>query len=108
DPFGYNLVTTDGVNVNNNCTLLALTDAQSGAVILQQSQVGKPGNLGQNTMRGVGSWTLDGNIGKTFRITESKSLQVRIDATNLMNHPMPGQPSVSLAGANTDFGSITS
>ena len=107
DPFGYNLVTTDGVNVNNNCTLLALTDAQSGAIILQQSQVGKPGNLGQNTMRGVGSWTLDGNIGKTFRITESKSLQVRIDATNIMNHPQPGNPSVSLAGANTDFGSIT-
>jgi hypothetical protein len=38
---------------------------------------------------GLGSWRFDANIGKTFRITESKSLQVRIDAQNVLNHPVP-------------------
>jgi hypothetical protein len=100
-------VSTNGTTVNNNCTLLALADAKTGAIVLQQTQVGKLGNMPQNTIRGIGTWSLDGNLGKTFRITESKSLQVRVDATNIMNHPTPGAPSVSLAGATTDFGSIT-
>jgi hypothetical protein len=112
DPFGYDLATTDHVNVNNNCTLLALADAQTGNIVLQQPAVGTIGNLGQNTIRGVGNWSLDGNLGKTFRISESKSVQVRVDATNVLNHPQPiGNnvgPNVSLSGANTDFGSITS
>ena len=101
----YNLVTTDGVNVNNNCTLQALADGQTGAIVLQQTQVGRLGNLPQSTIRSVGNWTLDGNLGKTFRITESKSLQVRVDATNIMNHPTPAAPILSLAGS-ADFGSI--
>jgi len=105
DPFGYNMVTTDGTNVNNNCTLQALADTQTGAIVLQQTQVGRLSNVPQNTIRGVGSWTLDGNLGKTFRITESKSLQVRVDATNIMNHPTPSAPILSLAGSG-DFGSI--
>jgi Carboxypeptidase regulatory-like domain len=108
DPFLYNLVTTNGTTVNNNCTLLALADANTNTIVLQQTQVGRLGNMPQNTIRGVGSWSLDGNLGKTFRITESKSLQVRVDATNVMNHPQPANPSLSLAGANTDFGSVTS
>jgi hypothetical protein len=107
DPFGYNLVTTNGTTVNNNCTLLALADAKTNAIVLQQTQVGRLGNMPQNTIRGVGAWSLDGNLGKTFRISESKSLQVRVDATNMLNHPQPANPSLSLAGAATDFGSIT-
>jgi len=101
DPFGTNLVS------GGNCTLLALADAQTNAIVLQQAMPGKPGNMPQNTIRTVGSWTLDGNLGKTFRITESKSLQVRVDATNIMNHPTPGNPNLSLATQTTDFGSIT-
>ena len=64
------------------------------------------GNLGHNTIRGIGTWSLDGNLGKTFRITESKSLQVRVDATNVFNHPTPAAPNVSLGGT-ADFGSIS-
>ena len=39
------------------------------------------------SLRSLGKWRLDANLGKTFRISESKSLQVRFDATNLLNHP---------------------
>jgi hypothetical protein len=112
DPFGVNLVTTGAANdpartVNNQCTILALQDNKTGNIVLQQARPGTLGNLGQNTIRGVGNWSLDGNIGKTFRITESKSLQIRVDATNVFNHPTPGNPNTSLGNANTDFGSIT-
>jgi hypothetical protein len=105
DPFGVNLVTTNGTTVNNVCTLQALSDTSTGKIVLQQTQVGRLGNLPQNTIRSVGNWSLDGNLGKTFRITESKALQVRVDATNIMNHPTPAAPILSLAGTS-DFGSI--
>jgi hypothetical protein len=39
-------------------------------------------------------------MGKTFRITESKSLQIRADATNLLNHPTPGGLNLGMATAN--------
>jgi len=47
-----------------------------------------------------GTWSLDGNLAKTFRISESKSVQVRADATNILNHPAPGTPSLSINSAN--------
>jgi hypothetical protein len=34
------------------------------------------------------------NISKQFRISESKSLQLRIDATNVLNHPTPNNPGI--------------
>jgi hypothetical protein len=27
---------------------------------------------------------------KSFRVAESRSFQIRIDATNVLNHPLPG------------------
>jgi hypothetical protein len=110
DPFGVNLVTTalasdPARTVNNQCTLQALQDSKSGQVVLQQAKPGTLGNLGQNTIRGVGNWSVDGNISKTFRISESKSVQVRVDATNVFNHPTPANPILSLGGT-ADFGSI--
>jgi hypothetical protein len=75
-------------------------------VVLQHAQPGKRGNLGNNTVIGLGSWRFDANLGKTFRITESKSLQLRVDAQNVLNHPQPGNPSLSIEAAN--FGSIAS
>jgi hypothetical protein len=42
-------------------------------------------------------------LSKNFRITESKSLQLRMDATNIMNHPTPGDP----VGLQPGFGSFS-
>lgn len=79
-------------------------------IVLQHPQPGKKGNLGNNTLIGLGSWRFDANLSKTFRITESKSLAVRIDAQNVMNHPQPGNPSLTIAppgfGASVPFGQI--
>ena len=83
-----------------------LPDGRTVQVVLQHAQPGTKGNLGNNTVVGLGSWRFDANLGKTFRISESKSLQVRFDAQNVLNHPQPGAPSLSITGA-TPFGQVT-
>ena len=52
-----------------------------------------------------GTWSFDANINQTFRITESKSAQLRVDSTNILNHPSPGTPSLSINSDNP-FGYI--
>jgi hypothetical protein len=71
------------------CTLQALTDAATGNIILQNALPGKQGTLGVGTVEAPGTWSLDANIGKSFRISESKSIQFRVDATNILNHASP-------------------
>ena len=63
------------------------------------------------TMRTVSRWTLDASISKSFRLTESKALQIRVDTTNILNHPLPGDPSgLSTTGSSLvdTFGQVTS
>jgi len=92
---------------NSPGNTLAVTRTRSGVIVLQNPLPGKVGNLGQNTLRNIGNYTLDTNIGKTFRITESKSMQLRIDTTNVLNHPTPGGPQYSINANNNPFGQIT-
>lgn len=109
--------------VQTRCTLDALAMAvpagTSGAVdrlfsdgatrpsviVLQHPQPGKKGNLGNNTVIGLGTFSFDANMGKTFKISESKSVQVRFDGSNILNHPQPATPALSITDANY-FGRI--
>src|SRR4030095_7420825 len=77
--------------------------------ILQNPRPGHKGNLSSNTMHVPSHWTLDANVSKQFRITESKSFQIRIDTINVMNHPTPGSPAgLNNTSSLTDsFGQIT-
>jgi hypothetical protein len=77
--------------------------------LLQQAQPGHQGTLGANTMHTVSRWTLDASISKRFRLTESKALQIRVDTTNIMNHPTPGDPTGlgNLNSFSDSFGQIT-
>jgi hypothetical protein len=80
--------------------------------VLQHPQPGQRGNLGNNEVVGLGFYRFDANLGKTFRISESKSLQVRFDALNVLNHPQPGNPNLNLdlSGfplASVPFGQIS-
>jgi hypothetical protein len=86
------------------CTLQAVQDA-SGRTVLQNPQPGSRGSVGRQTVENPGAWDFDANLRKTFRITESKSLQVRFDATNILNHPAPSNPSYNI-NANNIFGYI--
>ena len=44
-------------------------------------------------------------MSKSIRITESKTLQIRMDSTNVFNHPVPSNPILNINGT-TPFGSI--
>jgi hypothetical protein len=45
-------------------------------------------------------------MGKRFKITESKAFTVRMDATNVFNHPQPANPTLDINSA-TPFGNIS-
>jgi len=43
----------------------------------------------------------------SFKLTESKSLAFRADVQNVLNHPQPGGPSLTINTPATPFGQIT-
>jgi hypothetical protein len=92
------------------CTLTAIADA-SGNIVLQNPLPGTRGNLGQNVIEGPGTWSLDTSMGKSIKISETKKLNFRMDATNVLNHPQPVGSATSVApdfninGANP-FGNL--
>jgi hypothetical protein len=98
DRMGFNLYTA------NTCGLDALANS-SGQLVLQHPLPGRVGNFGQNRIEMPGSWRFDANLSKSFRLTESKTVAIRFDATNVLNHPMPGDPELDI-NSGTAFGRI--
>jgi hypothetical protein len=95
-----------------NCNLAAVYDAKTGQPLLVHPLPGKSGTLGRYPLRGVTQPAFDMNASKSFRLTESKSVQFRIDASNVFNHPTVNTPQLSLAPSaatnalNSTFGQI--
>jgi hypothetical protein len=87
------------------CTLLAVTDTTTNQIVLQQPQPGHRGTLGQKTMQLPVTADFDAALTKVIRISESKTFQLRMDSTNVLNHPNMGVPNLSTNGT-TPFGSI--
>jgi hypothetical protein len=83
-------------NLQAACTLSAIADAGSGQILLQNPLPGTRGTLGQRVVEGPGRWRFDASLGKSFKISESKSLQLRVDARNVLNHPEPNTAANSL------------
>jgi hypothetical protein len=102
DKAGFNLFQ------NGSCTLFALADAKTSQILLQNPQPGHRGTLGQNTIELPGVWQFDANASKSFRVSESKMLLFRVDATDVLNHPDMGSPNLSLTNNTANFGVITS
>jgi len=109
---GYVAQTADTVSsgtaptpLRSFCTLEGLSTAQG--LVLVNPHPGEYGNIAPGNMEGIGSWTLNANIGKTFRLSESKQLIVRMDATNILNHPAPNPPSFDATEAFSRFGQIS-
>jgi hypothetical protein len=50
------------------------------------------GNLGRNTLRGPATKNFDASLGKDFRFTEARILQLRADAFNALNNVHFGLP----------------
>ena len=91
--------------LQGQCTNNAMTDTQ-GNIILRHAAPGTLGTLGDRWIEGPGSFRFDLGASKTMRIDEKKSLQLRIDARNVLNHPILGNPSLNINNATT-FGQIT-
>jgi hypothetical protein len=79
----------------------------SGNIVLVNAQPGQAGNLGAMTVRGPGRFDLDMNVVKRIKVAESKSVELRVDVVNVMNHPNFSNPALSI-NSNGNFGRITS
>jgi hypothetical protein len=78
----------------------------NGIIVLQNPQPGTRGNLGQNVLRGLSVWRFDANLGKAFKISETKRIQFRADAVNVLNHPQPANPNLNINTPTTPWGQI--
>jgi hypothetical protein len=86
------------------CTLQAVADS-NGKIVLQNPQPGTRGSLGLASLTLPGNWTADASLSKSVRIAEGKMVQIRVESTNVLNHPVPASPFLNING-NTPFGSI--
>jgi hypothetical protein len=77
--------------LNASSTLKALADA-SGNIIAVNPQPGAVGSLSQTHLEGPGSFRLDVNLLKKIPFAQSKELQLRVEAINLLNTPQFGNP----------------
>src|SRR6185369_7907383 len=79
-----------GTSLQSVCTLVAVakrnSDGTPGELMLKYPKPGEVGNLGFGNFKYFGQWTLDMSASKTFRISESRNFQLRLDATNVLNH----------------------
>ncbi len=84
---------------NTKCSSTVTTQcfAQPGALQF--------GNLSKNVISGPGFWNVDASLFRTFSLTERWKLQIRGEATSLMNTPQWGNPSTDITSSN--FGLIT-
>jgi hypothetical protein len=82
---------------------------QYGLIVLQNAQPGKQGNLGRNVLKDLPVFRWDGSLSKTFKLTESKTLAFRADVNNILNHPQPNAPSLTINSINstTPWGQIS-
>ena len=83
-----------------------LSDGSSVVNVLVNPKPGEIGTLGGRTLDSFGIWFLDGNVQKSFRLTESKMISIRVDATNILNHPQLSAPNFTVGA--TPFGQISS
>jgi hypothetical protein len=87
--------------------VLADGTGRSAVMVLQNPLPGKKGSLGQNVIKTFGEMRFDASASKSFSVGEKRSLLVRIDSTNWMNHPTPGTPGLDINSTTTPFGNIT-
>ena len=88
------------------CSLNAIAEKSSGDIILQNAQPGTRGNVGLNSIEAAGVWNADMAVTKGFKIGETFTGQIRVDARNIFNHPIPGAPPAGFAAPPNDGGAV--
>src|SRR5262249_51785984 len=87
---------TAAQGLNTFCTLNAIMDTRINQVVLQNPLPGNRGTLGQRALYLPGTWRFDANMRKVITMAESRTLEFRIDASDIFNHP---EPNTSFPGA---------
>jgi hypothetical protein len=77
------------------------------AVNIPAGQQQRFGTSPRNSIRGPGFWNLDMGVFRTVSLPKNVSLQLRVDALNVLNHPNFSNPGNNVSDAGT-FGFITS
>jgi hypothetical protein len=102
DPSVANLTTLQ--SLQSSSALKAI--AYNGTPLLMNPASGTVGNLPlRTTLRGPGTFSLDMNLGKTFRIKERYSVEFRVDAISITNTVKFADPTTNIN--STSFGRIT-
>jgi|SRR5688572_26613652 len=102
DPDRANVTTLNSTQSSNSG--LAITDV-SGNLLIVNPRPGQLSNLAKGYLRGPSALSLDMNLSKRIRISETKSVEFRMDAINVLNHPNWGTPNTNVN--STSFGRIT-
>jgi hypothetical protein len=85
--------------LNEACTLTAVADANDlTKIIFKNTLPGNRGSLGFNQITTPKTWNVDMSISKSVKTSETTSFLIRVDSTNIFNHP---QPSGALNSAST-------
>ncbi|MBI4473039.1 MAG: TonB-dependent receptor [Acidobacteria bacterium] len=103
DPARASVTTSNSTSSSNS--ELAIMDA-SGNLLLVNPAPGQLSNLSKGYLRGPSFIGLDMNLSKRIRISETKNVEFRMDAINILNHPNWGAPNASIN--STSFGRISS
>jgi hypothetical protein len=82
----------------------AIADA-NGTPLLVNPTPGTLGNLGLRWIEGPKTLNLDMNLVKRIKIAETKEFEMRMDAINILNHPLFAAPNLNID--STTFGRIT-
>jgi hypothetical protein len=67
---------------------------------------GTLGNMSPGTIRGPGNWTIDAGLSRSFVIREAQRVEIRAEATNVLNHTNFNNPTGNRSSAA--FGRIQS
>jgi hypothetical protein len=102
DPTGNSVSSLNGLR--GSFSNKAITDSQ-GQLLLVNPAPGTLGSLGLKWIEGPPVLGLDVDLIKRVRIAETKELEFRVDAVNVLNHPNFDNPTVNIN--SLDFGRIT-
>ena len=78
----------------------------NGQLLFVNPSPGKLGTLGRNYLNGPSTIGLDINLVKRIAVREGTTVEVRIDAIDVLNHPNFGNPTTDINSST--FGRITS
>lgn len=83
----------------NQCTLQAAARADTGEIVFQNPQPGTRGNFHPGVITTPLTWNTDMALTKEIRVMEGTRIQLRIDATNVFNHPLPSRGTFGSQGS---------